>query len=127
MDDSSFKKKLDLMEELLPMLRKLDDLSSPRRATSPASSAPTTGPAPKQSALSTETPVALTESQWAILTPLVAAIMACIKSTESTHGEWDMTFNGSSILLRISRRPTPSTETPADGDHGPASPTREVE
>ena len=79
-----------------------------RLATSPASSAPTTGPATKPSVSSTGTPVALTENQREILTPIAAAIMACIKSTPSTPHEWAMTWDGSSILLRISESPTAS-------------------
>jgi hypothetical protein len=108
--------------ELHRFSEELAALEQSMAATSPVSSAPTTGPVPKQSESSTGTPVALTENQAAILTPLVEAITVCIKSTPSINGAWDLTWDGSSILLRISPLPTTSGETPA-GDPGPVSPT----
>ena len=88
-------------------------------ATSHASFALSDGPAMKPSGSSLGTRVALTENQQAILTPIATAIMACIKSTPSTPPVWDLTWDGSSILLRMSQSPTNSGSNEA-GNRGPA-------
>ena len=127
MTDYDLKEQLGLASNaLFEVAAKMQDVAGNLRrasmaspATSPASSAQYRGPATKPSASSTGTPVVLTENQAAILTPLVEAITACIKSTSSTLPEWALTWDGSSILLRISPSPIASGSNEA-GIHGPA-------
>jgi hypothetical protein len=111
-------KEIKAMQNLVEAAKEIEGLVN---GTSPASSARMTGLAPKQSASSTGTPVALTENQAAILRPLVEAIMASIKSTPSTPHEWRMTWDGSSILLRMWLSPTNSGSNVA-GNPGPVVP-----
>ena len=80
----------------------LMELSRLPDATSPASSAPTTGPATKPSASYTGTPVALTENQAAILTQLVEDQSDSSKSTSHpTHYGLTVTLPNCTIQLSI--------------------------